>query len=229
MISAIITTFNCEAYLGQAIESVLNQTLLPDEIIIVDDGSSDASAELVRRYGQRILYLWQANRGPGAARNLGVRVSRGDLLAFLDSDDLWLPRKLELQKAVLDKNSEIDLVFARMSQFRSLKTAAAGDQTYPVEDQGQPAPLISCLMARRTVFDRVGPLRADLQTEFVEWYLRVQQAGLRMLILDELLVRRRIHEGNFTKRHDVRREYLLSLKASLDRRRAKAAGSGPSV
>jgi glycosyltransferase involved in cell wall biosynthesis len=217
VISAIITTFNCETYLGQAIESILNQTVAADEIIVVDDGSSDGSAELVRRYGSRVLYLWQSNRGPGAARNLGIRVAQGELLAFLDSDDLWLPRKLELQMAALDRDPDIDLVFGQMVQFRDDEPGVAAG----VDEHAQPSPLISCLLARRTAFDRVGPLRTDLKAEFVEWYLRAQEAGLRMLTLDELIVKRRIHETNFTKRHDLRREYLHSLKASLDRRRAR--------
>jgi glycosyltransferase involved in cell wall biosynthesis len=226
MISAIITTFNYEAFLPHAIESVLNQTLPPDEVIIVDDGSTDRSAELVRRYGRRILYVWQANQGPGTARNLGIRISRGDLIAFLDSDDLWFPRKLELQNAALARDGELDLVFGRMIQFRGAGPHGIAG-TVEVDEAGVPAPLISCLMARRTAFDRVGSLREDLQTDFVEWYLRAQHAGLHMLMLDELIVKRRIHEENFTKRNDVRREYLLSLKASLDQRRAKAKAAGP--
>jgi glycosyltransferase involved in cell wall biosynthesis len=218
VISVIVTTFNCAAYLGAAIESVISQTLAADEIIVVDDGSSDGSAELVRQYGSRVLYLWQSNQGPGAARSLGIRVARGELLGFLDSDDLWLPCKLELQKAALDEDPALDLVFGKTVQFRD----SDPDTTGSVDERAQPSPLISCLLARRTAFDRVGLLRTDLRAEFVEWYLRAQEAGLRMRTLDELIVKRRVHEGNFTKRHDLRRDYLLSLKASLDRRRGKA-------
>lgn len=78
------------------------------------------------------------------------------------------------------------------------------------------------MLARRTAFETVGPLREDLQAEFVDWYMRAREAGLQMRTLDVLLVKRRIHSGNFTRKHkDVRREYLQTLKASLDRRRTK--------
>jgi hypothetical protein len=84
------------------------------------------------------------------------------------------------------------------------------------------------MLARRSAFDRVGPLRTDLKAEFVDWYLRAQELGLRMRILDQLLVKRRIHASNFTRTNrDVRTEYLQTLKASLDRRRAKAHAAVP--
>ena len=102
----------------QAIESVLAQTLPADEVVVVDDGSSDSTPDVVGRYRSRVLYRRQPNLGPGAARNLGIRESKGELLAFLDSDDLWLPEKLRLQKAALDEDPGLDLVFSHMSQFR---------------------------------------------------------------------------------------------------------------
>jgi glycosyltransferase involved in cell wall biosynthesis len=223
MISVVIPVFNGAAYVTQAIESVLDQTLLPAEVVVVDDGSSDSTAEVVQRYPPPVHYRRQTNQGPGAARNLGIRESKGEFLAFLDSDDLWLPEKLRLQKALLDENPELDLVFCNMSQFRSPEFPAdvtAGSATG--EAAAQPSTLISCMLARRRAFDRVGPLRTDLKAEFVEWYGRAQEAGLQMQTLDVLLVKRRIHPGNFTLKHrDIRLEYLQTLKASLDRRRAK--------
>jgi glycosyltransferase involved in cell wall biosynthesis len=219
VISVIIPVFNGAAYIGQAIESVLGQTLPPDEVLVIDDGSSDATAEVVRRYQPRVSYRWQLNQGPGKARNLGIRESKGDLLAFLDSDDLWLPEKLRLQRAALDEDPGLDLVFTHQSRFHESEPVAVEEQTV------QPSPLISCMLARRTAFERVGPLRTDLKAEFVEWYLRAREAGLKMRVLDDLLAKRRIHSGNFTRLNkDVSREYVHLLKASLDRRRAKAHG-----
>jgi glycosyltransferase involved in cell wall biosynthesis len=221
MISVVIPVFNAAPYVAQAIDSVFSQTLPPDEIVVVDDGSTDATADVVRRYHPRVAYFYQPNQGPGAARNLGIRESKGDLLAFLDADDLWLPEKLLSQKAALDADLSIDLVFCHMSQFREDEPEKA------VEIAGQsvqPSPLISCMLARRTVFDRIGPLRTDLKAEFVEWYLRAGEADVRMRTLDDLLVKRRLHSANFTlANQDLRREYVHLLKASLDRRRAKAA------
>ena len=219
MISVVIPVFNGAAYVGQAIESVLNQTPPPDEIVVVDDGSSDSTAEVVQRYP--VQFHRQANQGPGAARNLGIRESSGEFLAFLDADDLWLPDKLRLQKAAFDESPQLDLVFCHMSQFRSPELAVVENGDSVSYEIGQPSPLISCLLARRAAMDRVGPLRTDLKAEFVDWYMRAREAGLPMRTLDVLLVKRRLHAGNFTLKHkDVRLEFLQTLKASLDRRRA---------
>jgi glycosyltransferase involved in cell wall biosynthesis len=226
MISVVIPVFNGAAYIGQAIESVLVQTLAPEEVVVVDDGSSDSTAQVVEQYAPGVLYRWQANQGPGAARNLGIRKSKGELLAFLDSDDLWLPEKLRLQKAAFDDDPELDLVFCQMSQFRE----TGPDEAALSDEAAQPSPLISCMLARRAAFERVGPLRPDLKAEFVDWYLRAREAGLRMRTLDVLLVKRRLHSANFTLLNkDMPREYLHLLKASLDRRRTKAGGAAPSA
>ena len=102
MVSVVIPTYNRIATIGPAVESVLAQTYSDIEIIIADDGSTDGTCESLASYGERVRIVKQPNRGPSAARNLGVRAASGDILAFLDSDDLWLPEKIERQVAVLE-------------------------------------------------------------------------------------------------------------------------------
>jgi glycosyltransferase involved in cell wall biosynthesis len=226
MISVVIPVFNGASYVAQAIESVLDQTLAPTEVVVVDDGSSDSTPKIIQRFPPPVVYRRQANQGPGAARNHGIRESKGEFLAFLDSDDLWLPEKSQLQKAALDEDPQLNLVFCNMSQFRSPELPADATAGPACDESVRPSPLISCMLARRTAFERVGPLRRDLKAEFVDWYMRAREAGLKMRTLDVLLVKRRIHAGNFTLKHqDVRLEFLQTLKASLDRRRAKAGGN----
>ena len=96
-VSVIIPTYNGAQYIKQAVDSVLAQTYDDYEIIVVDDGSTDDTAELLRPYGDRITYLYQENRKLPAARNTGIRTARGQYLAFLDSDNLFLPHKLAAQ------------------------------------------------------------------------------------------------------------------------------------
>src|SRR5689334_2160139 len=96
-VSVVIPTYNRAELVGEAIDSVLGQSRPPLEVIVVDDGSTDDTADVVGRYGARVVYLRQPNCGPATARNVGVARARGDLIALLDSDDRWLPRKLELQ------------------------------------------------------------------------------------------------------------------------------------
>ncbi|WP_415183248.1 glycosyltransferase family 2 protein [Phaeovulum sp.] len=97
-ISVVIPTYNRASLTCAAIDSVLGQTALPDEILIVDDGSQDDTRDVLKeRYGDRINYLYQENQGVAAARNTGIQAARCEFVAFLDSDDRWLPKKLELQ------------------------------------------------------------------------------------------------------------------------------------
>jgi glycosyltransferase involved in cell wall biosynthesis len=109
-VSVIIPTYNRANYVSRAVDSVLSQTFRDCEIIVVDDGSSDNTRQVLAAYGDRIQYVFQANAGPGAARNLGIRLSRGRYLAFLDSDDMWMPTFLEETVSALDAHPQVDVV-----------------------------------------------------------------------------------------------------------------------
>ncbi|HYF52420.1 MAG TPA: glycosyltransferase family A protein [Planctomycetota bacterium] len=109
-ISVVIPTYNYGRFVCEAVDSVLGQTLQPLEIIVVDDGSTDNTAEVLKPYGNRIRYIYQKNEGLSAARNAGILAARGEWIALLDSDDTWEPRKLELQAAFAAAHPEIDLL-----------------------------------------------------------------------------------------------------------------------
>src|SRR5947209_13220762 len=98
-VSVIIPTYNHGRFIADAIESVLAQTYPVSEIIVVDDGSTDETQEVVEKFGEKVRYIEQANAGVSAARNTGIENSDGDLVAFLDADDTWLPEKIEKQVA----------------------------------------------------------------------------------------------------------------------------------
>ncbi|MBE0534890.1 MAG: glycosyltransferase family 2 protein [Phycisphaerae bacterium] len=106
-ISVVIPAYNCGKYLARAIDSVLAQRRAADEIIVVDDGSTDNTAEVAARYGGRIRFLQQANAGASAARNTGIEAAMGEWVAFLDADDEWLPTKLQMQAAVLERHPQL--------------------------------------------------------------------------------------------------------------------------
>jgi glycosyltransferase involved in cell wall biosynthesis len=111
-VSVVMATYNMARFLPQAIESVLNQTYPHLELHVIDDGSTDNSQALVQRYlpDGRVRYTLQPNQGQAKAKNAGIRASRGDFVAFLDADDLWLPKKLELQLAAFAKNPSAAIV-----------------------------------------------------------------------------------------------------------------------
>ncbi len=123
LVSVVIPAFNGERFIGRTIESALAQTYSNAEIIVVDDGSTDATLEVVRRFGDRVRCLRQSNQGGAAARNQGVSAARGDWVAFLDQDDLWRPEKLQRQAAVFLAEPSIAVCFTRWSH---------------IDDQGNP-------------------------------------------------------------------------------------------
>lgn len=111
LVSVVIPTYNRKDYVQEAINSVLAQTYTNYEIIVVDDGSTDGTGEVLQaRYGDRIRYVWQINQGESVARNQGIAKTQGEYIAFLDSDDLWLPDKLERQISFLQSSPEVGMV-----------------------------------------------------------------------------------------------------------------------
>lgn len=113
-VSAIITAYNSEMFVEEAISSVLEQTCPVDELIVVDDGSTDGTRAIVEAHAQNgVRYLYQENQGPGAARNYGLRETRGEMVAFLDADDVWLKEKNKIQLDYLSDHPEIALVSGR--------------------------------------------------------------------------------------------------------------------
>src|SRR5438445_9254645 len=110
LVSVVIATYNYGRFVTQAVESVLAQTYVNIEIIVVDDGSDDDTREQLAPYGDRIRYIYQENQSVAAARNTGIRAATGDLIAFLDADDVWHPHKLELQMHYLADHPAVALV-----------------------------------------------------------------------------------------------------------------------
>ena len=106
-VSVVIPAYNVEKYIGRAIDSVLAQTRRPDEIIIVDDGSTDSTAEVIKSYGSKVRFIRQENGGASVARNTGIEAATGQWIAFLDADDEWLPEKLQLQIEHLMRNPDL--------------------------------------------------------------------------------------------------------------------------
>jgi len=109
-ISVVIPAYNIENYIKRAIDSVLAQTRPADEIIIVDDGSTDATADKIKSYGNKVRYIYQKNKGLSGARNTGILEAKHDWIAFLDGDDEWLPEKLKLQSELAMRNPELSWV-----------------------------------------------------------------------------------------------------------------------
>ena len=136
-VSVVIPTYNCSRFVGDAIESVLAQTRVPDQIIVVNDGSTDDTAAVVQQYRDgRIVYIEQANGGIAAARNRGLSIATGDYIGFLDADDRWLPSMLERQLALLERQPDVICTFANFMRTDEIAKRELGEQFryYPLED-----------------------------------------------------------------------------------------------
>ena len=114
LVSVIIPVFNSERYIASAVESVLKQTYKEFELIVVNDGSTDKTVKVLEQYIDRIHYAYQPNKGVAAARNAGIRASKGEYIAFLDSDDLWIRDTLILHVNYLQNNPNIGLVYGEV-------------------------------------------------------------------------------------------------------------------
>jgi glycosyltransferase involved in cell wall biosynthesis len=220
-VTVVIAFFESERYLAEAVDSVLAQTHASIEVILVDDGSSDRSPEIARSYSPPARYLRRENGGPAAARNSGLAEATGDFVAFLDSDNRWLPRATELRLAAFADDSALDVVFAQAREFVSAELDPSTLPARPPRD-GTSGVLVSSMLARRSVFDTVGRFDERLRVgEWVDWYARLRDSGCRTKVLPQVVVERRIHdENNTVVRWDDGREYAHVLKAALDRRRS---------
>jgi glycosyltransferase involved in cell wall biosynthesis len=195
---------------------------------VVDDGSTDRSAQVIKRFGSAVHYVFQPQAGAGAARNRGVELTKGSFLAFHDADDLWTEDKLRLQLAAFAADTGLDVVFGHTEQFHSPElNATVKSETYcPVGLM--PGYLPQAMLVKRSAFDRVGRFDTGWRVgEFLSWYLRAKEVGLRTLMLPDLVLRRRLHETNQgIRERGAATDYVRILKASLDRRRVAQERSG---
>ena len=222
-ITAAIPVRNGEAYLAEAIESVLAQSRSCDQVVVVDNGSSDRSAEVARGFAPAVEVVHEPRPGIGVARNAALRAARGDLVAFLDADDLWEPGKTALQLAALESESRLQLVFGHVRQFVSpdLSEAEAKAKALRIPTGPQPGLYIGAMLARRTAIDAIGPWPDDVRvSDGLTFLLRAKELGLAQTMLAETVTLRRVHgENHSIQNRDQRTEFARHLKRSLDRRR----------
>jgi glycosyltransferase involved in cell wall biosynthesis len=220
MVSVILPVYNCERYVKDAIESILDQTYKNFELIVVDDGSTDNSIKIIERFrSSSVKIIRQENLGAGAARNSGLEIAGGEYFAFLDSDDLWLGNKLELQMEQIVQPGAPDMIFGYVKEFSGGNPALTHAPLADAQSLRGIHP-ISILVSREN-FMRVGLFNPIFTVgEFIDWYARAKNQKLSELMMPEILAYRRVHEGNLDrlKRNNIN-QYASVLKAALDRKR----------
>jgi len=223
--SLIVPVHNGSRWLSAALRSAAEQSRPPDEIVVIDDGSTDDSARIAESVPGTIV-IRQENAGPAAARNRGVASSSGDLIAFLDADDL-LPRdKLRTQISYLTDHPDVGGVLGRQELIVEPGVnlpawASGGDLDFVARGQIPPASIV----LHRRVWDAVGPLDTALRVgEDTDWLLRAGDLGIKVVSLDDIVLIRRLHGANLTYDDDgIRHGFTQALKARLNRKRARSS------
>lgn len=217
LVSVIISVYNCEHYLAEAIESVFVQTYRPIEVIVVDDGSTDKSADIARSYNG-VHYIYQSNQGAAVARNTGIAHAQGKFIAFLDADDMWVPHKLRMQAEYLFEHPHIGYTFGKLQNFFDPEVSLSPWVRKSLLEMDLIA--LMTIVARKTVFEQLGGFNPSYRigSDF-EWVLRAKDAGIFMVILPEILLHRRIHDSNLSHQTQSRYASLLRMfKESIDRK-----------
>jgi hypothetical protein len=218
-VSIILPTYNRAHLVTEAIESVLNQTFTDFELIVVDDGSTDNTEQVVLSISDpRLRYIRQLNRGASAARNTGIEASVSKFVAFLDSDDLWLPEKLSLQMAKVNDNPKVGLVYGKyLSSIGSESSMKIAGVCFPQLELRRlllgPVFHWSTVLVRRLLLEQVGKFEEAFGGEDWELTLRLALAGCQMICVPEpvSIVRRQ----SISNTRDL--QYMSSLLAVLDK------------
>ncbi|MFI4904675.1 MAG: glycosyltransferase family 2 protein [Burkholderiales bacterium] len=220
-VDVVIPAFNAALHLREAIVSVMAQTHTVGRVVVVDDASTDATAEIARGCGAPIELITLArNAGAGTARNAGIAATGAAYIAFLDADDRWTRDKLAIQCAALDADPAAMFALCRAREFASEELSAEQHAALVRRDttvyEGW---LPSALVARRDVFTRVGGFAEDLRVgEAIEWFFRARE--LPHVHVDTICVERRLHAANSSRAAVTGRAYLEAVRRHLARQRA---------
>jgi glycosyltransferase involved in cell wall biosynthesis len=203
-VSVIMSAYNAERFIGEAIQSALDQTYPNLEVIVCDDGSTDRTAEVVKSFGNRVTYIYQSNRGQGAGRNNAAQRATGEYLAFLDADDLWEAHKIEKQIEVFSRAPDVGAVYSGMNVIDSVGRLLPSRTRPPMKRGEVFSDLIaenfvglSSLMVKRTVFDDVGGFSDHRYCQDFVMSLSIARS-YKIDFVDEPLAFYRVHEAGLT-------------------------------
>lgn len=224
-VSVVVPAFQAARFLPEAIGSIRVQSHPVDEVVIVDDGSTDGTLAVARELAASwpaVRVLLQANGGPSAARNAGLAVATGDLVTFLDADDRMVSERIAVQVGYLREHPEIDIVFGQKRD--ELEPGATAPVSHADRHPRARPDYVVSMMVRRDALERVGGFDPGRRlSEEYEWLSRARAAGCRFAVIDHVLVRRRLHGDNLTQEvpaESMRRDLLSIMRTRLGERRS---------
>jgi glycosyltransferase involved in cell wall biosynthesis len=215
LVSVIIPAYNAERYLADAIESVRAQTYRSLQPIVVDDGSTDRTTSVAERFPEVELQRVD-HRGVSVARNIGLRLARGEFITFLDSDDWWVPTKIEQQLATLGSDPTLQCVLGGFENV--IEPGFARPAWLRETPDGVTAVTMITMLARASVFATVGGFDESFATgEDTDWMARAVDAGISMKVRNDVVYLRRVHDANVSAQHTTG-ELIRLLRASVRRK-----------
>jgi len=215
-ICCVIPVYNAEKYLEETLTSIFLQTRLPDEIIAVNDGSTDSSVSILSKYKDKITIINRPHEGVTATLNAGIKVSKADIITFLDSDDLWRFDKTEIQFNFLEQTPEAAAVFGTVKQFVSEE---CDENEFKYIEFAKGFSRIS-LMIRREAFIKVGFFDESLKKgEFIEWFSRFKFLNIKHHITDDIIAYRRLRKGSLSSNKENDTDFSRIMKKHLDNKR----------
>ena len=221
LVSVIMAAYNAAEHIAEALESVLAQDWRPLEVVVVDDGSTDETAAIVRRYPE-VVYVHQHNAGPSAARNAAVAQSSGEFVANFDSDDLLPPTRVSDQARHLLAHPAVGAVFGRQ-EWMNAPEWMKRDSVYGDVD-GIP---LSSVMFRRDVFFELGGYDTSfVHGEDMDLLMRMRENGIEYQVLPEIVLYRRYQASSLTGGRPSHEPLLRSLRAKLEREQTPEQGRG---
>jgi glycosyltransferase involved in cell wall biosynthesis len=223
LVTIIIPCFNYGHFLSAAIDSVMMQSYLPTELIVVDDGSTDNTEVIVRSY-PAVEYLYQSNQGVAVARNAGISRARGKFIAFLDADDTWHPDKLKIQVRHLLENPELGYSICKIRNFTEPGVNLDPDTLRILLESEQIG--LATILTYKSIFKIVGGFDPRYKVgEDFDWFTRAKDARIAMAILPDILLNRRIHANNLSIQNPqaCHLSRLQIMKESIERQRKMKA------
>jgi glycosyltransferase involved in cell wall biosynthesis len=226
-ITAVVAAYNSEDWIGESLEAIIGQTRPPDEIVVVDDGSTDSTPAVLERFGAAIRVVRQPNGGCPAAFNRAFREATGDYVAMCAADDVWEPQKLEWQAEAIAAHPDVDVLFGDAIVFGLVDGRYANPPGVGMLDNTALRNALyrenlicaPTIVIRRDLFERLGPFVEDFGADDYEYWMRCLRAGAKFHYDPRVLIRYRRHESNLSSRmlwmqrcsHDVHSWYADSI------------------
>jgi glycosyltransferase involved in cell wall biosynthesis len=224
-VSVVMPVLNFAAFVAETLESVLAQTYAPLEFIVIDNGSTDGTSEIIERYVDHgVQHIVRTDRQDMySAHNLAIRMAKGEMISFISGDDRWLPEKLAKQAALMAENPQFGYSITHAIHFIDPNYPPPPERVREAHLEMRKGPLLESTMARKILFEEYGGFVEDyLISGDVEWFARMDAKHVPMGVVEEVLVHKRLHSNNASTRNPaLTRAELLRIMRDAARARTQ--------